>query len=166
MPLLLRGKGPLPPLRQPLSRWSAAIAIIAAFALDYWIDATTTSDLALLLFLIPAGLALYNFGPLPAYLVCFLAALVGQAPSLTTAARFLLLALLTALASRSLSSLRASQDRLRRLSELLPLCANCGQILCQDGQWRSLEQAILHIPSPPSLANHTCPGAPIPPMRD
>ena len=152
-----RGTGPAPTLRQALSRWSAVAAIISAFLLDTWIEATTHSDLALLLYLLPIGLTLHTFGPRPAYLLCLLAALVGTAPPLFTVLRFLLLALLVAAASHHLLTLRHTRSQVRRLHQLLPLCPDCGQLLCQDGQWRHPEQALQQLPSLQSLAYHICP---------
>ena len=136
-----------------LSRWSALAGILVAFAGASWLATATTSELARLSFLLPIGLTLQNFGALSAYSLAFLASLVGLPPLWTATSHFLLLVFVTALASRHLQFLRQTSEQNRYLAQLLPLCPNCGQLLCHDGQWRSLEQAILHSSQRP---NHSC----------
>jgi len=130
------------------------LGILVAFAVAFWLASATTSELALLSFLLPIGLTLRNFGPLPAYSLSFLASLVGLPPLWLAIGHFLLLVFVTALASHHLQFLRQTRERHRLLTVLLPLCPNCGQLLCDDGQWRPLEQAILHLPS--QRSNHSC----------
>lgn len=130
------------------------MGILVAFAGAAWLTTSTRSELSLLSFLLPIGLALCNFGPPSAYLGCLLASVVGFPPLWPEICHFLLLALITALASRHLQDLRQSREQHRRLAALLPLCPNCGQLLCHDGQWRPLHQAILHPPSKQS--QHSC----------
>ena len=124
-----------------------------AFAGASWLATATTSELARLSFLLPIGLTLQNFGPFSAYSLAFLASLVGLPPLWTATSHFLLLVSVTALASRHLQFLRQTRERNYFLAQLLPLCPNCGQLLCHDSQWRSLEQAILHSSQRP---NHSC----------
>ena len=136
-----------------ISSWSALAGILVAFAGASWLATATTSELARLSFLLPIGLTLQNFGPFCAYSLAFLASLVGLPPLWTATSHFLLLVFVTALASRHLQFLRQTRERNRFLTKLLPICPNCGQLLCHDGQWRPLEQAILHSSQRP---NHSC----------
>jgi hypothetical protein len=137
-----------------MSCWSTVLGILVAFAGASWLVTSTSNELTLLSFLLPIGLALYNFGPPSAYVGCLLASLVGFQPLWPTIGHFALLAFFTALASRHLHFLRHTRERQRRLSELLPLCPNCGELLCHDGQWRPFDQALLHLSS--QRPHHTC----------
>ncbi len=155
--------------RQALSRWSAIAAILASFGLACAIARASSSDLTLLPFLLPIGLTLANLGTTAAYIVSPLAAFAWRtahqplAPPWATVALALLFALFTFLASRQQRRSRHRQDQLRHLSSLLPLCPNCGQLLCHDGHWHSLEQ-LLHNPRLPGpLPSHPCSTAPTPP---
>jgi hypothetical protein len=140
-----------------LSRWSAAAGIALAFAAVSWIVYSFTSDRILLIFLLPIGLTLYNFGAPAAFFACLLAALLHPWQSLTsTALNALFFLLLTAVASRFLIANRRRQEQLRSLSALLPLCPNCGQLRCHDGQWRSLEQLLQNPQLPGALPSHSC----------
>jgi len=57
-------------------------------------------------------------------------------------ARSITLTSLSALYSNYISLAATHKKRYRRLSELVNQCPDCGSILCQDGQWRTLEELI------------------------
>ena len=160
MALASRGPAHYRSSRHALSRWSAVAVVILLIALVYWIDFFITSDLLVLLYLFPIGLTLHTFGALPAYALCLTAALLGAHSPFSKLIHFLILAILVCAASYSMESLRLSRDRFRRLSQLLPLCPDCGQLLCHDGQWRSVEQAIQHKSSVDFLSHQGCHSTP------
>jgi hypothetical protein len=77
----------------------------------------------------------------------------------------LLFGLFTLLATRQQRRNRSIRDQLRHLSTLLPLCPNCGQVLCHDGQWRFLEQLLQNPRLNGTLPHHPCSIPPTPPHR-
>jgi hypothetical protein len=149
------------------SRWSAIAAIFALYGLVGALSHAVRSDLTLLPYLLPLGLTLYNFGPPAAYASCPPAALAWLTlhppfvyPSLPSPwaalGLSLFFALFTLLATRQQRRSRHIRDQLRHLSTLLPLCSNCGQVLCHDGQWRSFEQLLLNPRLTSPLPHHPC----------
>lgn len=152
--------------RQHLSRWSALAAILASFALACLLARALSTDLTLLLFLLPIGLLLYGFGPFPAYAVCPLAVLTWRsvhqplAPAWSSPWSILALTLLFGffilVVSRQQRRSRQLHDQQRQLTALLPLCPNCGQLLCHDSQWRTFEQLLQNPPLAGSLPHHPC----------
>jgi|694.fasta_scaffold02545_8 hypothetical protein len=164
-----------------LSRWSAVLSVALAFGVVYAIDRCTSNELSLFpLYLIPIGLALFNFGPVAGYGASALASLLwlnaellspsraySQAwiPLQAMAARGLVFLLITWLLCLYTSSNRTARHRLNNLQRVLPICHDCGSILCHDGQWRSLEQVIQNPSSIVSLPAHHCVHAPENPSR-
>jgi hypothetical protein len=155
--------------------WSAAVAIALAFAAAYSINHFTPPDLNVFpLYLIPIGLTLFNFGFTWATLACLLAALLGFQAELVAASTFgrtysfpwiplqvwavrgLVYLLITWLLTLHTRSRQIARHRLDTLKGLLPLCPDCGMLLCHDGQWRSAEAIDADPGSLPPLPEHGC----------
>ena len=142
------------------------MAILASFALACALSRSLTTDLTLLLYLLPIGLLLHNLGPVPAYAVCPLAVLAWHslhhplAPAWSNPWSILVLALLLGLftfgLSRQQRRSRRLHDQQRQFRALVPLCPYCGQLLCHDGEWRSFEQLLQNPSLSGSLPHHPC----------
>ena len=156
---------------QHLSRWSALVAIFASFFLACALARALPSDLTLLIFFLPIWLLIHNIGPVCAYGFCPLAVLAWrslQHPLALTWNSFwsisvfsLFLGLLSLAAYRLQLSSRQLRDQQRQLTAFLPLCPNCGHMLCHDGQWRSFEQLLQKPPLVGSLPHHPCVHTPL-----
>jgi len=146
-------------------------SVLIGFLVIYFIDVYTSSDLSLFpLYLIPIGLALFNFGSLAAYLACLGSGLLWLIADIQTNSQsrgvlislqwmlarllvYLLLAHMVVLYDRAVARAR---DRIDRISRLLPVCPHCGQIFCHDGQWRPLDDLIASPSQIGQLPEHGC----------
>jgi len=164
-----------------LSRWSAVAAVALAFGAVYAIERFNSNELTFFpLYLIPIVLALFNFGPVAGYAASVMACLFSLNAELVSplqafyhhwipvqamVARGLVYVLITWLLCFYSSRNRSAQQRLNNLKCILPICPDCGRILCHDGQWRVLEQVIQNPSSIGSLPAHHCYNAPEDPSR-
>ena len=153
------------------SRLSAIAGILLALCFAYAIDRATDSEITFFLYLFPIGLTIYYFGLRAAYVVCSFAALIwlGAQPwqGIYAAAAFraLLFFLLSLLATRHQRAYRCSRDKLLAITQLLPLCPNCGQLFGLDGHW-SLPERLHPTPSPlDAMTSHACTLPPQPPCQ-
>ena len=71
-------------------------------------------------------------------------------------ARSLTLVILSILFSNYINLMQIHKKRYEKLKSLFPQCPDCGSVLCQDGQWRPIEELIAN----PSMVNcaprHDC----------
>jgi hypothetical protein len=97
---------------------------------------------------------------LAGYVLCFLSSLVwliaafqsniytySPAPYIGMLARGFVFATITFLMMLYQDTSRRSQQQLERLRRILPICPNCGRMLCVDGQWRHLDDILNNIPA-------------------
>lgn len=143
-------------LRFPGGKLPAAVAVVAILLLVYGLDRYTHQEFSLFpLYLIPICVGAIQLGAAAGYLLCFLSSLVwliaaGQtitytqplAPLIGMLSRAFVFFLITYLLLLYRSISRRSLEQLQRLQLLLPICPDCGCILCVDGQWRSLDAVI------------------------
>ena len=162
-PAVFPSEAPPSPPRRPLSRWSAAAGILLTLGLAYILDRASTSALTLLPYLVPIGLTLYNFGPCVACLFCPAAAVIWLAAQawqgiFAAALNALVFLVLTLLTARHQGAYRRSRDQLRAISQLLPICPHCGQMLGLDCQWRDQVQLQLSPMHFEVMPQHACNG--------
>ena len=72
------------------------------------------------------------------------------------ATRSITLVTLCILFSNYTTLLRTHKKRNESLKKLIPQCPNCGSILCNDGQWRSLEKLISKPSDFGNTPTHDC----------
>lgn len=130
----------------------------AALLLVFLLDLNTSNELSLFpLYLLPIVIATYRNGSRAGYLACvfaslawLLASLIASSYSQTWIAvqgmlsRSLVFLIVTHLLIKNKNLRDDAIETLDRLKSAMPICPDCGKILCYDGNFRSLEKIIVN----------------------
>ena len=130
------------------------LAPLILFFIAYYVDASFPTASIYPIYLIPTLYMSAKWGWLLASLFAIFGALLSTpiSPFIPSAinivyidsfaTRSITLVTLCILFSNYTTLLRTHEKRYESLKKLIPQCPNCGSILCNDGQWRSLDKLI------------------------
>jgi hypothetical protein len=132
---------------------------LASLLVVYWLDLSVYQEFSLFpLYLLPILISLFWLGRYPAYIFCFLSSLFWLiaalqsnfysstvAPYIGMFSRLFFFTTTTYLILLYQQTTRRCQDQLNQLRRILPICPNCGRMLCIDGQWRTFDDILKNI---------------------
>lgn len=135
----------------------SAAFIFIIFAVVFLLDWQTGYELSSFpIYLLPVGMAFFNFGPRGGYIAAIIAAALWTWCDLLSghpyvheglryengAMRLVVYAIFVYGLTLYSDTVAVHRKRLEETRRLIPICHGCGKILCSDGKWRMPEEAL------------------------